>query len=455
MFDKFNNLAFPPPSWPLWAMFLLGLGSQTKVYFFGCIAFSELAVLVIGPFIMMKNWSLFKIYKFTSFLLWGFFIILSLFVSSWINSTPKPFFIKTLAMNVVVIFYYVVFCNCLRQQLDALGWFFAGFAISSVITTFVFNPTAVVDDSGFASLGSLEAEEIVRGPLYWIQRLKSFGQLPIIMAYLKTPLIYSLVTPVLFAVFAMFSTISGRSASISVLLGGALILAGRKSRKTMGKIGKHLGLVIFGGVLVVLLYANIYFYAASTGKLGADAQGKYEAQTDGGRGGILHMIMSGRKEFFIGLSAAIDRPIVGFGPTAPDKAGYMHKFLLKYGTLEEVAGYHVFMEVRRKIGYVLPIVSHSHIIGAWINYGIVGLFFYVWLLWQIYKHLKYYSSAIPQWYGYFALTIPTFLWHIFFSPFGDRSIFALFVSCLMIAKAVSLGLVPLSYRMETEARKYD
>ena len=73
----------------------------------------------------------------------------------------------------------------------------------------------------------------------------------------------------------------------------------------------------------------------------------------------------------------------------------------------------------------------------------------------MYWHMKKYVAAIPQWYGYFALSFTNYAWDIFFSTFAGRETLACFVTCLFFARAVGKGLLPLPYEMEMEARKYE
>jgi len=77
------------------------------------------------------------------------------------------------------------------------------------------------------------------------------------------------------------------------------------------------------------------------------------------------------------------------------------------------------------------------------------------VLWLIFKVVKIGLSAIPQWYGYFALKIPSFLWAIFFSPYSGRIGTMTFVVCLLFAKAVAEKKLMLPYEMEVEALRHD
>ena len=435
-------------------LFLLGLGSATKIFFLGTLAISELVIFFVAPILFACRFSRMRAEGFMTFLYMLAFMTCGLLASSWWNDSPMPFVVKQFAVFYGFFAYYVVFYALLRDNFNGIGWFFLGLFFSGIITIWAFNPTAQVSSSGFAFVAESEAEEIIQGPLFWIGKVRGLGQLPIFAAYLKTPLAYSIVTPILFVAFAMFTTVSGRAQSMCVLVGGAMMLLGRKSRATMQGIGRHFWTFMAAGVLVLFCYKAVYSYAAREGILGEAAQNKYLHQTDQGTG-IVKMLVAGRTEFFIALTAIVDHPIIGFGPRAEDKKGYAGNFLLKYGTASDISSYYYYERNYLGRGMVASIPTHSHIMAGWVWCGLPGLVFFLWMLYTIYQHLRFYSACIPQWFGYFALTIPSMIWSIFFNPFGARYTIPLLMVCIHFARAIGRGRLQLPYEMEMEARKHD
>jgi hypothetical protein len=79
----------------------------------------------------------------------------------------------------------------------------------------------------------------------------------------------------------------------------------------------------------------------------------------------------------------------------------------------------------------------------------------VWVLYVIFRHVRHYASVVPQWYGYFALTIPSMIWSIFFNPFGARSSLPLLMVLMFFAKSIGDRKMLLPFELEIEARKYD
>ncbi len=435
-------------------LFLLGVFAETKVYFYGAIAFSEFAVFALAPILVLKHYYRMRREGFLPFVFMMGGLIVSMLASSAWNHTPYPYVVKQFAVFYSILAYYVCFYELLRQNMRGLGWFFFGVALSSIITIYALNPTATVTESGFAYIGQGDTYDIVRGPLFWISRIRAFGQIPIIGAYLQTPLVYSILAPIAFVVFAMVSSSSGRSAALVVLLSSLLILIGRKSREKMQRISRHFLVFVVLGLLGVVLFKFVYSYTASTGLLGEAARGKYERQTSQGSG-MLKLLMGGRREFFTAIPAAIHRPIMGYGPQAEDKDGYALQFLLKYGDESDIQHYNAMRLRAARTGWVMSIPTHSYVMSAWVWCGLFGLIFFLWWLYIIYQYLRHYIAAIPQWYGYFALTIPSFLWDFFFSPITNRWMLGLFAACLFFARAVGRGTMRLPPDMEFEAEKYD
>ena len=434
--------------------FLLGLGSVTKIYFLGTIAFSELVIFLIAPLLTLKYWYRMSYEGFLPFLYMMGFMIVGMFISAYCNHSPFPYILKLFAVFYGMIAYYVVFYVLLHDNFSGLGWFFLGSFLSGIITIWAFNPTANVDSSGFAYIGEAEVDAVIQGPLFWIGKVRGLGQLPIFVAYLKTPMVYSIVTPILFVAFAMMVTVTGRAQSMCVLVSGVMMYIGRKSRRRMEIIGRSFVWFIIVGALVLFAYKMIYSYAASNGYLGEEARTKYENQTDRGSGAV-SMLISGRTEFFIALSAIVDRPIIGFGPRAADIYGYTEKFLVKYGTEQDMQGYFLSLRRNAAMGIVHNIPTHSHIMSAWLWCGLPGLIFFLWVLYVMFRHLKRYASVVPQWYGYFAITIPSMVWSVFFNPFGARSTLPLMMVLLFFAKAIGDGKMRLPIEMELEAREHE
>ncbi len=154
-----------------------------------------------------------------------------------------------------------------------------------------------------------------------------------------------------------------------------------------------------------------YQYAASTGLMGDDAREKYETQSSGKYGAFL----GGRFELLSSIPAIIDSPILGHGSWAKDP---------KYVLLEQQAlallGYRDAGDLSIDDLKEGLIPSHSFILGAWVDAGILGAIFWGWVWLLVCKTLlRTYPRGIKLLplaaYAAFQL-----LWDIPFSPYGAQ-----------------------------------
>jgi hypothetical protein len=165
---------------------------------------------------------------------------------------------------------------------------------------------------------------------------------------------------------------------------------------------------------------SIYAYCAGNGLFGYAAWHKYELQSSG-RYGVL---VGGRGEFLAGLEAATDSPIVGHGSWAKD---------WRYAAREEATlidlGYRAS---KPSDSWVIP--SHSHLIGAWVDAGITGALFWLWVLWLPVRALgRLYTTDEPM-APLIAFLAIVLVWEVFFSPYGAerRFITPYFVVVMMM-----------------------
>jgi O-antigen ligase len=155
---------------------------------------------------------------------------------------------------------------------------------------------------------------------------------------------------------------------------------------------------------VAFVVAEGYGYAAGEGWLGEESKQKYEAQA-GGKFGVL---LGGRVELFASTLAIIDSPLIGHGSWAKDP---------KYATglLEQLAAYDY--EIPREIKTDL-IPTHSYLFGAWVESGIVGAIFWLWVLFFVFKILLILHKTKDTLVPLVAFVGFEMLWNVLFSPFG-------------------------------------
>lgn len=436
-------------------LFLIGLFSQTQVHVVGSIGISELVIFLVAPWLFYVNYRKLKHDGFLWFIWLSILVCLGCVVSSVYNSTPFILAAKGFATPYSIFAITVVLHGLLRKDLNSLKWLFVGIFGSLILSVFIFQPETYTVTSSGISTGSAAIAMMISYPLFWAIRITALVSLPIKCMYLKTPILYSIVMTLGAGVFSvLFSDSSGRATAMIAIFATLLLWLGGRSQKKIFYLGK-----IFPAVILVMTLIGVcgkigYSYAAKNGLLGDKAIDKYENQTFRGEG-ILHLLMAGRKEFFVGIIAALDKPILGHGPSPEDKDGYLTSYLLKYGNDDECEN---LMKERRALAEMgfsyFTIPTHSFIASFWVYYGIIGLIFWINALILIWKYFRIYASAIPQWFGYLAVFLPTMVWGTFFAPFGDRIGCTLPLVCILFVKAVCEHRISLPYNMQMELTKH-
>lgn len=434
-----------------WWLFLAGLGSMTEVHFFGSIALTELVMFVVGPILFFVNYQHLRNEGFLSFVWLTLLTCVGCVVASMVNHTYWLLALKGLAFPAVYFVATVTFHHLMRKDLSAMKWFLIGTFLSSIVSIFIFQQETYTVASGEILQGAEATERVVGNALFWSGKIKSLLQLPTMCFYLATPSVYNFSMPLCGAVISLlFSDVSGRAASAIGVASAFLIFFGGKSRHSIGKLGRHIVLLVFIGLVLAFAIKTTYAYLASSGMLGYKAQEKYEKQTARGNG-ILNILMAGRMELFCGLFACIDKPIIGWGPKPEDTGNYVLDYLTKYATDEDLRAYIQSLQSDAIYGYRRRLIpAHSHIEASWLQYGIFGLLLWLYVFWLMYKYVRSYAVAIPQWFGYIGLSLLGMIWTILFSPMGGRLGDMFFVVCLLFSRAVFRGRIALPCEMVSE-----
>ncbi len=146
------------------------------------------------------------------------------------------------------------------------------------------------------------------------------------------------------------------------------------------------------------------------------------------------LLLQGRTEFFIGLVAFSDRWKWGFGSWAIDKdyKYYYMGVLTKFGEVRD--DFDTYLEDE-----VVP--SHSVIVGAGVNYGILGIII-MFVIFSFFVKMGYTSYRTLIGSPYFIIFIFFYfqmIWTMLFSPPGHlRQTLPLIFSFLLVFKKVAL-----------------
>lgn len=425
----------------LW--FLFGLGGQLQIL--ASLSITELLVLLIFPFVVFGEIREMKKDGVMTLFVLSLMVNVGCIIASLVNRTEIAFALRGFAATVVISCSVVVGHWLIRKDILGYRWMLLGGVISGFLCLFVFQKQVEV-----VMLGQ-SVDDIMRGPIFWISRLQPLVLLPIAGWYLKTPIVYSIAAPILFALFALAISTSGRSSAIALLAMSAIVLIGRKKIKSMKFFSRHFYALVAIAAVSVMILTALYGIAAKHGVFGDKFTDKYEQQTREGSS-ALKLLMAGRGESFAGLLACFDHPLVGLGPWAMDEKGYYEEYLRRHGAHEDYERYikmrlnHFLVSIRE-----LPnIPVHSHITVFWLWYGILGLIFVLYAVFVIVRFVKEDSAAMPHWFGWLMCRTPGMMWSLLFSALSARFGMPLFLVACLIARAVRQGRFQLPYNIVKE-----
>ena len=410
-------------------LLLIGVFSMTQVRIVGKIGISEFFMVLASPFVFIQNLQLFRRDKTLLFFVLIILWIAGAFLADKVNGTSFAYAIRGESAPIVIFGVSVCLYTLLRKNIYDLRWLLVGIAISSIVSIFVFQ-RGVAGDLAAEGHAAAAVERVVGYKLFWVGMASTWLSLPVSAWYLSMPLAYSLVAMFVVSVFSLFT--GGRSSFLVAMLSGFLIFLGKKKISSMRFLKKHFIVVMLLLGCVGLVAKGVYKFAVTHGYLGEDEMGKYESQTRKSNS-LVGMLVAGRAEVFIGLYAALHHPILGHGSWAVDNYGYCLDFAAKYGDEKDV----IQMQSEMKRG-VMIIPGHSHIAVYWLWHGVFALLFWLYTGCLVAGTLIKRMSTVPWFFGYFAVTIPSWFWDYFFSPMGLRvSEATLFVMCLLIRKIAS------------------
>ena len=436
-------------------LFLIGLFSVTQLRLPGfSLCISEIPIYLIAPFLFFRNYRLLRQHGMLFFVWFGVAVSCMCVISGLYNHVYPFFIFKGLSSTYPLFAFPVVLHHLLWRNFNGLRWLLLGMALSMVISTFAFQTSVEVASFAGGETGAEAAEAIMRGPIFWIGRLQNLVTLPIYGWYLHTPLVYSVLGPIGLAAFSMLTSTSGRSVALGALGGAFIAILCGKTSTSLRRFGRNFFLILVVALLWLFIVNKAYHVAAEKGWLGRQALEKYEKQTKGSTS-ILKLLMGGRGEAFIAFFAALDKPIMGHGPWAIDTGDYVDKFMSKYGDSEDYEKYAKSRAYQyRTVGTVYHYIpAHSHIFSFWLWFGIVGLFYWLYILYSIFRYFHKEMAAVPQWVGFLAVGAPAFLWNIFFSGMGIRIYTVPYLVVLIMAHNVYKGriMVPLEEQKEIAA----
>lgn len=387
-------------------VFLLGIMSLVRIRIVGTITVAEILLLsmyIFYPsfaFIRNKNTKL----LFAFACLW----LLGCVFSNIYNNSTDINFVKGVFFILLFILLIPPVYNLVNGKPQRILIFLLGYGISQLISPY------------FAS--DVNMANSLSSDVYFYYRclavIYSLGFCLYYIGHQKTGLLLCY----FFACYGLFNMarnpfLTG-SLAVLVILSCRNILIGNSDNMITEyklKIPK-----LFLTLFIALISVNfVYKSLVVKGFFGDDAKKKYIIQS--ARGGVLE---GGRGETFMGIELIRRNPIIGYGSYAKDKN---HKFYLWYYNKH---GYFYKENSFQKDPY-LP--SHSHIVGAWVNDGILGGIFWLFVLFTCWK--IFYSGCLLYESNLLCLLffqLCDLIWRVFFSVFAERVPTLIFLITLFV-----------------------
>ncbi|WP_420426273.1 hypothetical protein [Algiphilus sp.] len=317
----------------------------------------------------------------------------------------------------------------------ARGWAMIGFALINFCSLFLLmagNPKRLVLFAAGAAIGQI-ADYFIAPGNYALAHPWKFGYgtgvswlLVLILAValperLHPGRLWPSVVLLFVAALNMFmgSRAVGGVAFLAACYLGAQVLRGTRSTSSQIQFRQLLAVGALAG-LGAWTILQIYEYSVAAGWLGTEARQKYEMQASGEYG----LLIGGRTEVLVSGLAILDAPVIGHGSWAKD---------CRYSSL--------YVELKRRAGYFpgeedeeCLIPAHSHLMGAWVQAGILGAIFWLWLLTLPMRALAGLFTVKERLAPLVALLAFHLIWDTFFSPFaGERRFITPFYIVLMMS----------------------
>lgn len=185
-------------------------------------------------------------------------------------------------------------------------------------------------------------------------------------------------------------------------IGGLTILPRRGS---FANILVIIGLATVSGTTALLLVR----LATERGFLTEEAVVKNRVQSESAGG----LLLGGRPEILVSSQAVLDAPIIGHGSWPRN-----FKYVEMLADIQTKWGIPMDVDYAEELSQGL-IPTHSHLMGAWVQAGIMGAVFWFYMFWLLAKGLVRLSVVRPALSPILSFMWTSFLFDILFSPFAS------------------------------------
>lgn len=380
-------------------IFLIGVFSSFYVKIIGEFYISEIILIIIFPFLILKIKQQLLNPWFKRVLIFGYLWFFNQVITDFVRNTNIFDLARGWSSIVVLLFTFVSLYLLLQENFHRIKIYIFGVCIGGLIEPFI-QPS----------------------PFFIIEPWKFGFGIPItflvILFLVTTQNIQFKKKYVQFIILLFLGILSfylnARSIGAFVILTAIILLLIRlKFVKRYLNGAFHLKKLIISIILLISIIFGIirsYGIIVENGVLGESARIKYQLQSSGKLG----LLLGGRVEILSSLQAIKDSPIIGYGSWAKDSSYREYLFLLYQ------LGYDFSSnQIRQNIESSELIPAHSHLFQNWIWAGIIGALFWIVISLLIIKSfllsIKRYSTI-----SILVIYLTIFSgWDILFSPYGS------------------------------------
>lgn len=361
----------------------------------GRLFLSEVLLIIILPLLIVKRGRLLLHPLPRTVIILAFLWLAGQIITDFIRETPFQDWTRGWAKITFLILNFSSIYLLLINDTKRIIIFFIGFLIISPTLDYLVTPTELLlyDPWKFGIGGSVVSLVILFA--MW-RKIARFRLLPVLLIF----------------ALGLFSIYMGSRAN-----GGLLILsAGYLYIHSKPKLRYWLKHLSISRIVIIILAAIFlgwgvltgYSIAARSGWLGEAAKNKYYQQS-----GDYGILLGGRAEILVSTQAIRDSPIIGHGSWAKNRE---YKELLFH--LRQEMGYFA-NEYMLQGSDLIP--SHSHLFGVWVEAGILGALFWVWVFYLIVRLLFGLFRIEHDLLPLFVVNAMSALWAILFSSFGAEA----------------------------------
>lgn len=393
----------------------MGFLSFVKIQIIGSVSANEILLVAAIPLYTNQILRLLQDRHLRRLIVFGLLYLLALIVADLYRQTPAEDYLRGWTRVGFTLVALVVLGAILTDGKKGawlpflLGWFFA--PLGSILLYEI-----QMDLYKFYLGGSISAFSFL-----------AMGYLPALLA----PIAYAL--PLMATAIAFLY--NSRAAAGVTLLAFLVVALRASGQKLEDWSARKLTLAALGMALGSVGIIQFYGFAASHGYFGEDAYDKYMAQVRPGDEGLVSILFGGRAEMYFTWPKIAESPFIGYGSWPKDWI-----YIQGRAAELEIPNLGALLGSRSNVDAGL-IPSHSHILGAWLEAGILGAVFWTYALWLTLRLLitSGHIAKVGKLWPIFTYVLVSFAWDLFFSPYGgERRVWNGFVLAWIISVASQL-----------------